>query len=663
MTDKSAIIVAEANKRAASAKGFWDENYARMDDDIRFIHGEGQWPEKIKKQREIDVRPCLTFNMLPSYIDQVTGSQRLTTPSIDIAPVNSDTKETRIKNYTGQKDYSLAETFQAIIRNIEYVSKADIAYDTAFEHCAGWGLGWIRVLSDYVSDESFDQDFRIKRVKNYKSVMVSLFDEPDGSDIEWAIIFSKMTLEDFEHKWPGKKPADAKDLNKSEIDIWLDKDYVKIGEYYKFVNDDHELVQLSDGTVTRMDKVSGVLDELEREKGITVAETRKVKGKKVVWYKISGCDVLEGPLDTPFSYIPVIPVVGKELVVDGKTILRGVIRHAKDAQCMYNYSRTSEIESVGLQPRVPYIASDKQIGPYLDDWKHANTSNVGVLVYKSVPGEPRPSREPPPMMSSANINLSMQARDDIKGTTNMHDASMGAQSNETSGRAIIAREKQGDVGNYSFVDNLSRSIGHLARILVQAIPKVYDTNRLLRLRFPDGNDDLVEINQTILDDQTGKEVIINDLSVGKFDVICKTGPSFTTQRTEAAEAITRFISALGNTDPVTTKALTYLAVKNMDWADSEQVLDILKKTLPKGLIEDDEEDQKPQEPTPQELIETAKMEAEREQIEADKMTAQATMKTAEAKMMEAVEKINNLDETIKESIASALAEAMVQMQA
>lgn len=656
-------IVKEANKRARKAKSFWDENYRRMDEDIEFLHGEEQWPERIKREREDEGRPALTFNMLPTYVDQVTGDQRQTTPAIDIAPVNSDTKETKVFNYAGTKDYSLAETYQAIIRNIEYTSNADQAYDTGFEHCAGWGLGWIRLLSDYIDDESFDQDFKIKRVKNYKSVLVSPFDEPDGSDIQWGIIFTRISREEFESRWPGKEFVQPNELDADEIDLWIDKDYGKIGEYYCFKDDPYELIQLSDGTVTR--DVGPILDELAA-KGITVVNRRKVKGKKVVWYKISGKDVLEGPTDTPFSHIPLIPVVGKELVVDGRTIFRGVIRHAKDAQRMYNYARTAEIETVALQPKVPYIASDKQVAGYEGMWKNANRQNLGVLIYKSGTGDPSPQRQPTPMLSQGNVNLSLQAKDDIKGTTNMHDASMGAEGNEQSGKAILARQREGDTGNYSFIDNLSRSIGHLARILVKAIPRVYDTQRLVRLRFPDGTDDLIEINRTEFDEETRQEVTINDLSVGKFDVICKTGPSYNTQREEAAEGITAFIQALGNTDPITAKALTYLAVKNMDWADSDKVMEVIKKGLPPEIFGDEE--QEPAPPTPQEQIEMAKVEAEMSQAEADKAKAEADMEKAnadmakaQATMMEVAEKMENLDESIKDAVAGAFAQLITEM--
>lgn len=657
--DKDTIL-ATARQRAQVADQGWSINFDLMDDDIDFLHGN-HWPGQIEKAREGEGRPVLTFNKMPSMMDQIVGDQRQNRPQINVVPVQGN--NTKVPNVAGTKDYSLAEIYSGLIRNIEYVSRADVAYDTAFEHASGWGLGWFRITTQYADDDTFDQDLRIKRVRNWRAVLADpTFEEPDGSDQDYNFYFTKMHKDEFKRRFPGKECVDAQLNSEAEYQYWIEGEYVRLAEYYERLPVKKTLHLMNDGSVYDEEKLTPIIDELA-QMGITSTRTRTVDSHKVVWRKISGADILEEQ-DTVFAHIPMIPVLGKELVVKGEIYYRGAIRHAKDAQRMYNYSRTAQIERVALEPKAPFIVTKKQIKGFEDRWDTANTKNHPYLVINDT-NEGFPQRQFPAQVSQGDTQLSLQAADDIKGTMGMFDASLGAQSNETSGKAIMARQREGDVGNFAFTDNLSRSLEHAGRICIQAIPKIYDTQRQLRIRFQDETEDFVEINKTIMDEQTQTPVLINDLSVGKYDVRVKTGPSYTTQRMEAADAITQFIQALGASDPVTAKALTMLAAQNMDWPGSDEVVKILKKSLPPGYIEPEEGEEPPPEqpPTPEDIAMMEKAKGEQAKAEATMAKAEADKAKAQADMMTAIEKINNLEESIQNAVANAMTQALMQVSA
>lgn len=642
----------KARKRYKYALDAWSRNYEDMDEDIEFIHGENQWEPKIKADRRIEGRPCLSFNKLPAVIDQAVGDQRRASPTIKITPQqnNIQPQNTRIQNHAGTKDYSLAETFEGIIRNIQLQSEAQIAYDTAYEHAASWGLGWFRIRTDYLDENSFDQEFIIEAVPNYKSVVADPdFVKPDGSDIKWAFIVSQIPNDEYEDKY-GETPTGEWDLIQTDqLPQWRTSEFTTIAEYYYFEDEVFTLYQTADGQVYK--------DQLPA--GQKSVNSRVVKGKKVSVSKISGTKILEQS-DTVFAYIPVIPVVGKSLVVDGITYYRGLVRHAKDAQRMYNYSRSADIERTALTPKVPYIIADQQIEGHENEWATATQKNPSVLKYKAIPGIPPPERQAPVQSNPGETAQSMQADADIKATTGLQNESQGIQSNAMSGKAIIARQTQGDTILVVFADNLSRSMSHTGKILVEAIPRLYDTARILRIRFPDGNDDFVPINQ-----QGPNGELTNDLSVAKFDVAVETGPAYSTQRAEALDAMVQLIQA----NPSLWNVIGDLIAKNMDWPGAQEFEKRLRLQLPDNLLTPEEIQQKGPPPPPssedQADIATAnaqiaKAHAAMAEVEANIKMSEAKMMQAEAMSLQAIEKINNLPGMIQDQVAEAIADALIQ---
>jgi hypothetical protein len=675
--DNKDAMLKEIRERAAHALTCWSHNFDAAKADIVFLAGE-QWPEDVRKEREEEGRPVLTLNKLPQYVDQVLGDQRQNRPAIHIHPVEADnTKDvSKVPNIAGSNDYSLAEIYESLIRNIEYTSNAEAHYDSAFQHAVEGGFGWLRVLTKYSSDDSFDLDLCIKHINNRFAVLMDPdCSEPDFSDANWCFIGERMSRDEFRKLYPDKAVGDLTGSG-AEYNWWLDEG-VRVAEYFRREPATRELLLLSDGRTVWRDQVEPVLDELQ-EMGVTVKRVRKVKTYKVKWMKVTAYDILEDEIDWPGMTIPVIPVLGKDITIGDKTYYRGLIRFAKDAQNMHNFWMTAATERVALAPKAPWVAPAEAIEGYEYEWENANRTNHSVLRYNALPGVDRPARDQPPSMPSAELQLALSATDEMKATIGLYDASVGDQGNETSGKAILARQRQGDRGTFAYIDNLSRAIRRVGQVLIELIPRVYDADRVIRLRFEDGEGDWVQINQMIVDEETGKEVLINDVAIGKFDVTVKSGPSYQTQRMEAADSLMQFVQAV----PAAGSVILDLIAKNMDWAGAQEIARRLQKILPPGVLDQDEMEEagiEPPQPNPEQQAQMAKSEADIAQAEADKVRAQADMVKAEAdiamaqaKTAEAQAKLaeiemaasvagpSSIEETVRNLVADAIAELMAQ---
>lgn len=570
-------ILEIARKRFDLAAEAESESRKEQLEDLQFRAGK-QWPDDIKNQRQFDRRPCLTINKLPQFVNQITNDQRQNRPSIKVNPVgNGATLET-------------AKVFQGLIRHIENISNADVAYDTSFEGAATKGLGYFRVITDYCDPMSFDQEIFIKRVRDSFTVYLDPFSqEPDGSDSNWGFVFEDMPRDEFLSQHPGA------DLSKMEdwVSIgdkapgWINKDSVRVSEYlyktFKKVN----IALLSDGQVFEKSKLPPL--EALANAGLKIVKERTTILPAIKWCKVNGVEVLERT-DWLGLWIPIIPVLGSELIVDGQRILEGIIRQAKDPQRMYNYWATAETETIALAPKAPFIGAAGQFKGFEEQWKSANIKNHAFLEYNptSLNGQPigPPTRnvfEPPIMAISAARG---QSSDDLKATTGIYDATLGNRSNEQSGVAIMRRNTQAQTSNYHYIDNLTRALRHCGRILVDLIPKVYDTPRIGRLIGEDGESEMVQLNQVFK--QNGTDTV-HDLSAGKYDVTITTGPSYTTKRQEAAETMMTFTKYLPQTAPL----IADLIARNMDWPGAQEIADRLKKTLPPGIAENDKDKQMP----------------------------------------------------------------------
>jgi hypothetical protein len=588
--DKDIISVAKA--RFTMAVSAYSESREDELDDLRFYAGSPdnawQWPADVLQTRgsvqgqTINARPCLTINKLPQHVRQVTNDQRQNRPSGKVIPVDD------------KADVEVAEIFDGLVRHIEYISDADVAYDTACENQVSYGEGYIRLLTEYCDDNTFNQDIKIGRIRNSFSVyMDPTIQDPCGSDAQWCFITEDLTKEEYERQFPDAQPISSmmqQGVGDASISQWVSENTVRIAEYF-YIEHEKATLNLYYGNVSAMK--GSVEDQDMVMRGMKPIRTRTVDIKKVKWCKINGFEVLESQ-DWAGASIPVVRVVGNEFEVDGRIYVSGIVRNAKDAQRMYNYWTSQEAEMLALAPKAPFIGYGGQFEGYEMQWKTANTTNWPYLevnpdVTDGMGGVlPLPQRAPPPLPQTGLIQAKMGASDDIKGTTGQYDSSLGQTSNERSGKAILARERQADVGTYHYVDNLARAVRYITRQIVDLVPKIYDTERIARIIGIDGETDIVKVNPNqpmpvnkIVDQQGIVLEKIYNLGVGKYDVCVTTGPSYMTKRQEALEAMAQLLQ--GN--PQLWAVAGDLFIKNMDWPGAQEMSKRFAKTIDPKLME------------------------------------------------------------------------------
>jgi hypothetical protein len=593
MSKREEDILSTARKRLDMAMASYSESREDELDDLKFFAGSPdnhwQWPADVLATRgavqgqTINARPCLTMNKLPQHVRQVTNDQRQNRPSIKVIPVDD------------RADVEVAGIFDGMMRHIEYISDADVAYDTACENQVTYGEGYIRLLTEYCDDTSFDQDIKIGRVRNSFSVyMDPTIQDPCGADAKWCFITEDILREDYERMFPDAAPLStlmSLGVGDQSLSQWIAQDTVRIAEYF-YIDYERKTLNLYPGNVS---VVAGEPEDKQmKAMGMKPVRTRQVDVQKVRWCKINGYEILE-ERDWAGRYIPVVRVVGNEFEVDGRLYLSGLVRNAKDAQRMYNYWVSQEAEMLALAPKAPFIGYAGQFEGFENQWKTANTQNWPYLEINpdATDGQgavlPLPQRSTPPMAQTGLIQAKMGASEDIKSTTGQYDASLGATSNERSGRAILAREKQGDTGTYHFVDNLARAVRHVGRQLVDLIPKIYDTQRIARIIGLDGETKMAKVDPTQPEpvrkivDQAGIVIDkIYNLGIGKYDVCVTTGPSYMTKRQESLDAMSQLLQ--GN--PQLWTVAGDLFVKNMDWPGAQEMAARFAKTIDPKLLSD-----------------------------------------------------------------------------
>ena len=559
-----------------------------MLDTLRFVKLAEQWPEEVIKKRKAEGRPCLTINRLPAFAKQVTNDARQNRPAIKCHPVGDGA------------DKETAEILNGLIRNIEYSSNAPVAYDTAIDFSVNCGIGYVTVDIDYADADTFDKDILIKRVSNPFSVYGDpMSTAADSSDWNRAFVTDKLSEKEFKKRYPK---ADAVNFETSDDrdDEWFEEGRIRIAESWIRERKAVNLLKLTDGSLM-MEPEYLKLKEILDAQGITVEADRPSSIYVVKQRIITGAEVLETN-DWPGKYIPIIPCYGEEVVVEGKRSFQSLFFNAKDSQRNYNYWRTATTELVALAPKTPFVGPTGAFDTDAEKWATANVDSHAYIQYDG-PGAPqRQAFAGPP---AGALQEALNASDDMKNIMGLHDASLGAQSNETSGRAILARQREGDIATFNFIDNQSRMIRHVGAVLVDLIPKVYDVPRIIRVIKEDGSNYSVPVNQKVqqiqpvgedgqppmqgqppqyqpVDEDAQEDVqgLIKmfDLSAGKYDVTCESGPSFTTRREEAAEQMMQFVQSFPGAAPL----IGDLIAKNLDWPGADDIAKRLQGMLPPG---------------------------------------------------------------------------------
>ncbi len=654
-----------AKKRYKLCEEAWAENRKMALEAMEFCFELKQWPEEVRTKRIAAGRPCLVVDKLGQYVRQVVNDGRQNRPGLKIRPIDSN------------GDEEIADVYQGVIRHILDRSNADEAFDSSLEQGVVGGYGWLRVTTDYAHKDTFEQEICVDRIPNQLSVLCDPnTQKADKSDMRFAFVVDNVPKDIFAEKYPNAEKVDWESEGWDEG--WIDEETVKVCEYWYVEDQPRKLHLLADGSTIEDSEYKEYLDE--GTKTPEIKDTRDIPLKVVKWCRMSGQEILE-EIEYKGEYIPLVFVAGCEYNIDGKVLYVGLVRPAMDAARIYNFSRSAYVERVALTPKAPWVAAAEAVEDY-PEWEDANTENYSVLRYNSQTPDGTPI--PPPQRQTAVDIPEGFARDmqisehDIQAAMGMYNASLGERSNEKSGKAIMARQREGDVATFHFQDNLNRAIKHLGRILIDLIPKYYDSRRIVRILGEDGTSEQVQIdpNQEQAVTKMGSKSIYN-LGSGTYDVSVAAGPSYTTKRQESAEAMLQLTQA----NPSYWQTHGDLIVKAQDWPYAEEFADRTLMVMPpelRQMIEGSEglppEAQQAMQQVQQAMqqVEQQKQQIEmmgqqlmqeKQQVDADKASAEAERAKLEAAKSDLDAQSKVLSSRYQELSAKLELQAMKAMQA
>lgn len=612
----------------------WDAAYERERENIDLAYEDqlfrlgDQWDAQAALARRADSRPILTFNRLPQFVKQVTGDIRQMRPAIRVVGIDN------------RADKDTAEVIAGLVRYIEKRSDAERLYFQAADSQVACGIGAWRVVTEYASDSTFEQEIGVEGIEDPIAV---LWDpdaiHPTRRDAKFCFVPVDMSREEFQEKYPDAQVSSVTSVGATIPMGWASDDFVRVAEYWVKKPIKRKLALMPGGGIDDLtDDKDG--DAKEAEILAMGGRVEMRDGYRVERYVISGQAVLSGPEKWPGRYIPIVPVLGEEVRVGRRRYRHGIIRFAKDAQRTYNYFRSTQTEVVALQPKAPWIGTKDMFKQNKEMWATANIKNYPYLEFAPDPKAAGlvPQRVAPPVASSGLTEGVQFAVDDMKGVIGIYDASLGAKSNETSGRAILARQHEGDNTTFVYVDNFSLAVQQTGRIIVDLIPHVYDTTRTIRVIGEDGKVDLAEINAPQGVEYAGAvDKTLNDVTVGAYDVTLEMGPSYTTKREEAREGMLQLLQAVPDVAPL----ILDLVAKAQDWPLSDKIAKRIRTTLPPQIqAEEAAESGEEAPPMPPGPPPDPKAEAEVAKAQADVQLKDIELKIAEVRLAVETAKAN-----------------------
>lgn len=564
-------VHAEALKRYERGFNRDRVNQDKAYEDLRFLAGDAQWEDRALKEREAQSRPILVANETPQFVRQVTGDIRQLRPAIKVVPIDDDaSKEIAEKILPG------------MIRYIEQRSDASGAYFGAADSQVASGIGHWRVLHEYANDSTFEQEIRIAPIDDGIGVVWDSDSTlPTREDAKCCFVPIDMSRASFEEAYPDALSGAALPGSAGLFHAWFTDDSVRVAEYWEKVPYKRKIAQMPDGSIKDLDSADKAeIADVEAAGG----QIEERDGYRINRYVMSASEFLEGPEEWPGLHIPIVPLIGEEIKIGREIVRRGVVRQLKDVQRLYNYAISAYAEVVALQPKAPYKGTRKNFEKYQDQWETANSKNWPYLEYEPDPanGGAAPQREPPPVASSAIAELLTISKADMSAVTGIYPAALGAKSNEVSGKAILARQREGDTGTYVYIDNFSRAIRRTGQILLDLIPHIYDTERTIQIVGEDGKIDEMQINAQEID-PNGDGIltrVLNDLTIGTYEVAIEMGPSYSTKREEARDGMQALMQALG---PEVGQMFIDLFVKAQDWPLADKIAKRAQMLLPPAI--------------------------------------------------------------------------------
>lgn len=611
-------IIEEARQRYEYAAECWSPIFEKMADDLRFSDPTNlcQWPDKVRRERELDGRPCLTFDQVGQYVRQIINQARRNKPALKFLPVDDES------------DPELAEVLQGLARQTEYESKAEVAYITALDHATRGGLGFFRLITEEKQGGEVvgQQCAKIVRIVDPKSVKLDPdFQETDGSDAKWGFVEETYTREEFKKRWPKAALVDW------DSQGWFGKDHVRVCEYFRVVDATVNYISANGKDYTEDEYWQAAQADPMMPPGIPNPQ----KKKRVDWIKLSGEEVLEES-EFPAEYVPIFPVIGNEEWTDGKRSLGGIVRPVRDAQVAYNFERNGEIEAVAIGPKAPWVAPAEAIEGYESVWQNANRGNIAVLTYNSVDeqGNPinAPTRTNPAGIAAGWVTLAERSKADIQSGMGMFSASVGNNPNNQSGRAVLALQDKAEIGSFHYIDNLAVTISHLGRVLTQVWPRIYDQAQIVRILGEDDDSKFVQVDPSMPRGYAkgktaeGKEVIVINPGAGRYDARAVVGPAYSTRQTEAAAEI----SELVNGNPQMLAMLGDVWVKMRNFPEADKIAKRFKAMLPPEVQAAEKEGEETEE-LPPEVTQTLQQAAQ--EIQALRQALQEAQSGVQSEMM------------------------------
>lgn len=577
-------IVTEAKERFRRCMSWEEESRKRFLDDIKFANGDPdngyQWPDALRKSRDFDAKPCLTINKTFQHNLLIINDIAQNMPTSDVHPVGDE------------GSYESAKIFEDVIRHIEYQSNATSAYETAVEHMVAGGVGYWRYRTRYAHEDSFDQEIFIERIKDALQVSIDPdCKEFDCSDAEYAFVFAMFTTDEFKKKYPQWDGVLSTE-GVGEGDGWVSPENIRLCEYYRkeYIEDELWAIPDEQGGETRVIRKSEIPNERLQEEARSRPgfRSRSVKVPKVMWYLLAGQQVIDST-EIPSQYIPVVRIVGWETIIDGKVDRKGHTRQLKDPARMYNYWASSAVEHVVLQSKTPYVGDLRSFEGLEKYWENANKENFAYLPYNGVgdDGNPiqAPQRQQPPVMASGYIQGLENAANEMAMVSGQYQNQFGAPGPEEAGVAIQMRRRQGGVSTFHFSNHFASGIRFGTKILLDMIPRVYDTKRVIETMAQDGQRSSVVVDpsskQPVQKKQVNAEMaqIIFNPKIGKYDVVAEAGPNYQTRREEAFAAMSNIIGQ----SPELMKIAGDLLFKSADFPMADEISQRLARTIPDAL--------------------------------------------------------------------------------
>lgn len=543
-------------------------------------------------------RPCLTVDRLSQPVRQISNTIKTADFGFTVLPTSKGANE------------QVADILKGYLRRVQNNARGESPIEWAADQAIEGGIGWFRIRTDYVhkswdgvpTEQVFDQELVLERITNNLSVYCDPYAmKPTRTDARFMFVTEDLSREELKRRYPKADLKGLEDFSATGNNPqgWVTDKSIRIAEYWRVTYQDRAFVWLKNGKI-----VEGSV-----AKGADVRMTRTMKVPVVKGSIINAVEELE-PFDWVGSRIPLIPILGEELNVDGTVRLRGIIEEGMDAQRMVNYTYSGAMEQFALAPRSPILAEARSVSGYKRIWENANLYPFSYLPFDSWDTDngralPPPVRSPADMGQTiaAAAQLMQVSEECVKATTGYWDPSLGNNPRQHSGRAIQSLQAQSDLSSSNYPSNVQRALISAAELMLEVIPKITRPGQIIHILGMDDQPEQVMVGkvfntqqggqpQPSIDPTTGQPLSpevaalssglhkFYDLNNGTYSVTVVMGKANATKLEEGS-------AALGDLIPHMPPEMAMIAipeyVKQLSFNGANKLAEMLTKALPPAL--------------------------------------------------------------------------------